>query len=133
MVPSHGIAKNSRQIYKNKSTGRSFVGKNAKAKKIENYLIDQFIKHKTGPTFEGKVWAIFLFHFENFHTKKGPMSLRLGDLSNLYQMPEDCLQKAGIIKDDALIMAHDYSRKLPGKNNELEVFLFDYDSINADS
>lgn len=36
----------------------------------------------------------------------------LPDLSNLYQMPEDLLQYAGVIEDDRLIAGHDGSRRV---------------------
>ena len=45
------------------------------------------------------------------------------DLSNLYQLPEDCLQQAGIIENDNLIESHDLSRRLHGPQNELEIFI----------
>ena len=34
------------------------------------------------------------------------------DLSNLYQMPEDLLEQAGIIRNDRLIESHDGSRRV---------------------
>jgi Holliday junction resolvase RusA-like endonuclease len=39
------------------------------------------------------------------------------DLSNLYEFPQDCLQKAGIIENDCQIESHDGSRKLYDKDN----------------
>lgn len=54
------------------------------------------------------------------------MRKTIGDLSNLYQLPEDCLEKAGIIANDTLIMAHDYSRRLPAEKNELEIYVLKY-------
>ena len=60
------------------------------------------------------------------------MSMKLGDLSNLIQMPEDALQKAGVIKDDALIVSYDGSRKLPSETgyDYLETIILDFEPEN---
>lgn len=42
---------------------------------------------------------------------------RVVDLSNLYEHPQDSLQRAGIIANDSLIESHDGSRKLYDKKN----------------
>ena len=56
--------------------------------------------------------------------RKGKISQRLPDLSNLYELPQDCLTEAGVIHDDHLICSHDLSRRLIGDRHALEVFLF---------
>lgn len=46
------------------------------------------------------------------------------DLSNLYELPQDALQKAGILENDALIESHDGSRKrYDPKNPRTEIVI----------
>jgi len=50
---------------------------------------------------------------------------RLPDLSNLYQLGEDALEKSGILENDRLISGHDGSRRFHDKENprtEIELF-----------
>ena len=76
---------------------------------------------------------MFRFYFKNYYTKPkrkaDPIrrSLTLGDLSNLYQLPEDCMVSAGILENDAYIISHDGSRRLPSPNGKdfLEIFVID--------
>jgi Holliday junction resolvase RusA-like endonuclease len=77
-------------------------------------------------TITGPVHAKFIFHFKDFYTAKKEMNLKLGDLDNLLAMPNDCLQAAGIIRDDALIMSYDGSRKMPGDKNKLSITLYEF-------
>ena len=44
-------------------------------------------------------------------------TLHRSDSSNLYQMPEDALQEAGVLEDDFQIAAHDGSRRRYDKHN----------------
>jgi Holliday junction resolvase RusA-like endonuclease len=131
-VLRHYIKKNSRPIYKNRKTGKTFIGKNKELIEAENYLVRKFQEEaqKIGlfDPINEPIWVIFFFHFtkDQFFTQKGYMRKTIGDLSNLYQLPEDCLEKAGIIENDCLIMAHDYSRKLPSDTNELEIYILKY-------
>lgn len=130
----HVAKKNNRPIFKVRATGRSFLGKSPELQKYELLLVAEFqrqarLQNIVKPH-DGPIWAMFHFYFPNFFTKKGQMNMKLGDLSNLYQLPEDCLQKAGIIENDSLIMSHDLSRKLPGQECLLEVFLFTYHELN---
>lgn len=74
-----------------------------------------------------QLWLVAHFHFKNYYVKKKRrMSMRLNDLSNLYELPQDALQKAGIIEDDVQICSHDLSRRLPGNKDEIEIFLIEY-------
>jgi Holliday junction resolvase RusA-like endonuclease len=112
-----------------------FLGKSNELKTYENLLILEMrrqakLQNITEP-YKGPVWVMMLFFFKNFYTKKGEMNLKLGDLSNLYQLPEDCLQESGIIANDSLIMAHDLSRKLHGPETLLEIFVFKHEQLNA--
>ncbi len=61
------------------------------------------------------VHCVWIIQLDNFLTKKGKINTRAGDISNLVQGPEDALQKAGILKDDALITSC-FIRKQQGPN-----------------
>lgn len=74
-----------------------------------------------------RLWGIFHFYFKNYHlVKKNKRNKKINDLSNLYELPQDALQKAGIIEDDGQIESHDLSRRLPGEKNEIEIILIEY-------
>ena len=59
------------------------------------------------------VIAEFTFYFPEtiYFTKAGPRSKKLPDASNLYELPQDCLQKVGILENDTLVDGHDGSRR----------------------
>jgi len=129
-VDRHFTKKNSRPIYRR--GGKPFIGKDATYAKAETAMVSclrsQGVSHGISEPFECDVHAVFLFHFDNYYVKDGSRrSKRVGDLSNLYQMPEDCLQKAGIIKDDSQIVSHDFSRRLPSDKTYLEIILLKLD------
>lgn len=130
-LPSHGIKKNSKDILFNKATGRRFVASNAKAKKQENQLVNLLLLEKNKKqlsTIKDRVWLKLEFYFpkDKFFTKKSTISKKLPDLSNLYQMPEDALEKAKIIDNDTLIDSHDGSRRLMSASNEyiLKIYIY---------
>lgn len=106
---------------------RFFLGKQEALIRDRDYLV-LALKNawKNKPTINGPIHAKFTFGFANYYTAKGKMNLKLGDLSNLVQLPEDCLQKAGIIADDALIMSLDGTRKTPSVKNELTIEIFPF-------
>lgn len=81
------------------------------------------------------LWAIFHFYFtiDKYMTARNRINLKLPDLSNLYELPQDCLQDAGIISNDTLIHSHDLSRRLIGQENKLEIFLLKYDISSIDN
>lgn len=131
-VERHLSKKNSRPLMRNRRTGRPFVGKSLDLKLAENHLVNTFrlevLRRPTFRTITCPIWAVFLFHFPRnvYYTKQGQISQRLPDLSNLYELPQDTLQAAGVIENDHLICAHDLSRRLPSDYWGLEVFLFEY-------
>lgn len=140
-VPSHAILKNGKTIRKfRKRVGRAmdvrrFIGKSEETMAAQDYMTLKLSAARNlapanviqGLPINRPVWCMFLFYYNDFYTKKGQMRLNIGDLSNLYQMPEDCLQKAGILTNDAWISSHDYSRRLPSPDhlNWFEVFVLD--------
>lgn len=135
-LPAHGIKKNNKQIRYNRRTGKSFIASNQNVLNLEQMLTKLlYLDNKDKNVFiDYPIRAMFLFKFplKEYYTKRKTINQRLGDLSNLYQLPEDCLEKAGILKNDALIMSHDGSRKLPTDKLtcELEIYLYKYDTLN---
>ena len=105
------IKKNSRQIQKNFRTGKPFIGKNDRLKNAEKHAVMELISQRNArgaSSISSFVNAKFSFYLP---TK------RLPDLSNLYQLGEDAMQKAGILEDDKLIAGHDGSRRYYDKEN----------------
>jgi hypothetical protein len=120
-VEEHVVKKNGRNIYVNRKTGQLFPGKSSRLVKAENHLIkelrDAWWRHgpedKTPINYSINVMMLFYFNEKEFYTKKGIMSKHIADISNLYQLPEDTMQKAKIIENDHYIAGHDGSRRLP--------------------
>lgn len=132
----HTVKKNSRPIKRRRDTFKPYIGKSDKLVGAEMFMTAHFRKALMAlPGFEvikTPVWAVFLFYFPvtDFVVQKGKrrgqISGRLPDLSNLIELPQDSLQKAGIIENDRLICSLDLSRRLPSDSHALEVFLFPY-------
>lgn len=135
-LEKHTVKKNKRPIKINHRTGNRFIGKSNELVCAEQQMINifrrQILRSKDFKIIDRPIWCVFLFYFpeDDFVVKNGPrkgrMSGRLPDLSNLYELPQDCLQKAGVIANDNLICSHDLSRRLPGLTCALEVFIFEY-------
>lgn len=129
-VPAHLSKKNNRPIRINQATRKPFLGKNASLEAAEKWLLLNLLKVRremsplvTTPI-QGEIHACFHFYFDDFYTKAGVRRKNMPDLSNLCQLPEDCLQKAGIIGDDNQIYSLDGSRRLPGPENVLEIWIW---------
>lgn len=129
-VPKHGILKNGKLIRFNRKTNKSFIGKNDSVIYLERFLVSSLVRTKEVHelnTIESDISVCFKFYFpkEVYFTKKGLRSRKLPDLSNLYELPQDCMIKAGIILDDTLICSHDGSRRLvsPDENYYLEIIV----------
>lgn len=135
-VEYHSVKKNNRQIMRNRRTGKMFLGKSGRLVSAEQELLTAMLSAKEYNVLEKKKYPIttpvqvtMKFYFSKYFTKKGLVNKKLPDLSNLYQLPEDCLQKAGIIFDDYLIFSHDGSRRLPNQIMDyLEIEIFHYES-----
>lgn len=146
LVDHHAVKKNSRQIMKNKRTGLHFLGKSLSLSIAEQIMIKRLkleaIKNislsKHGPPgyLDDKIdypitcdiQVTFTFYFQRYWTKdkntgKLRRSKKIPDLSNIYQLPEDCLKLAGIIVDDSQIQSHDGSRIKSGDLNRLEIVI----------
>ncbi|MBL0233219.1 MAG: RusA family crossover junction endodeoxyribonuclease [Chitinophagaceae bacterium] len=138
-VASHVSKKNNRDIFINKKTGRMFPSKSTKLRDMEHYLTRQLINEKLRSSLKTidhpiEIKFTFLFPNDHYFTKKGNINKKIPDLSNLYELPQDCLQKAGVIENDTLIHSHDGSRRLPNNKDyyelHIEIFKHDAPSIN---
>lgn len=145
----HAIKKNGRQIAFNRGTGRPVLGKSGDLVRAEKSMIAQMQLQARGQRltkpFEGRLWVMAHFYFphERYYTKTGQVSETLPDLSNLLELPQDCMQPvkvcktgqrkgrtirngAGIISNDSHIDSLDGCRRLPGESYRLEIFLMRY-------
>ena len=130
-VPKHGILKNSKQILLNKKTGARFISSSNDAKMAENWLLrclmaERFKRNLNEPIKED-VNICYKFYFPKtiYFTKAGPRSSRIGDLDNLIALPQDCLQKAGILSNDSFVCSLDGSRRVPSDSTDyfLEIII----------
>ncbi len=120
-VNKHWSQKNNNTI--RRAGHRVFVGKQQALINDRDWLVLKLKQAWQDDPIDQYIQATYKFYFKDFYTTKGEMNLKLGDLDNLLALPSDCLQKAGIIKNDALILSFDGSRKLPAKENKLEIIL----------
>lgn len=97
-----------------------FIGKSDKAILAENKMMQGLIRWRStsAKTITEDVNAQFIFTFPHkvFYTKDGHRSKKLPDLSNLYELPQDCLQKCRIIENDTQICSHNGSQRRAGTN-----------------
>lgn len=134
-VEQHGIKKNNRPIFRNKRTGKSFLGKSSRFKGLESNLVLELQslrnKYQITEPIKGALWAMLLFGCKDFYTSRGTVSRGIGDLSNLIELPQDALQAAGIIENDAQIYSLDLSRRFPADTNYIEIFLMRFTEDTA--
>lgn len=127
-VQAHVIKKNSRTIFRNRTTGRLFPGKDKRLKDAENFLVSE-LRHRAITSglqqpLTGRLRALLWFYFPKnvFYTAKGVESKRLGDCTNLSQIYEDALQSAGVIKNDSQLAPIELDRK-PSDDNTHKVLI----------
>jgi Holliday junction resolvase RusA-like endonuclease len=126
-VERHLSKKNGRPLW------RGRIGKSKDLLNAEKYFELAFKSKKNElklQTLTGDLWVVFRFYFKNYHTKEGRRSERVNDLSNLYELPQDCLQSAGVIENDSDIVSHDWSRRLPGKENAIEIEIYKFNEFD---
>ena len=95
-------------------------------KSAKDFLLNKL--DKNNPSSIGhNVFAIKYFFKEilneNLNIPNPKRNKTIPDLSNLYELPQDCLERAGVIVNDRIIESHDLSRRLPSKQNEIEIFI----------
>lgn len=134
----HSLKKNQKSIgYRKTSKGVKPFIRDAKNGLLSNELSVNLKaalrKYENFKPIDTSIIAEFTFYFPNekFFTKKKTQSLTIGDLSNLYQGVEDCLQKCQVIKNDALICGHDGSRRVPWDKPTygLKIVLYSFQDI----
>lgn len=85
------------------------------------------LKQRIDEPIECDIHAQFIFYYPEsvFYVKSGKRSKTLGDLSNVIELPQDILQKVGIIANDTQICSLDGSRREPveGSGYFLEIIL----------
>ena len=131
-VPRHSSKKNEKEPAR--ARGRTEIRKHEAARHVEGLLIRAFniekIKQRIDEPIDCDIHAVFTFYFPKsvYFTKKGKRSHKLPDLSNLYQLPEDVMQRTRIIANDTQIESHDGSRRAPidGVEYWLEVKVFKF-------
>jgi Holliday junction resolvase RusA-like endonuclease len=133
-VPRHSSKKNEKRSFFNKRSGKMFIGKSDKALVCENWLKQKLSVEKLKQKIDlikQDVSVKMIFHFPKslYFTKQGIRSKKLPDLSNLYELPQDCMQSVGIIENDTLIVSHDGSRREPidGPEYFLTIEIVSYD------
>lgn len=120
MIPlsRHSSKKNEKEPGFNITTRKFFVKAKEGAIKSKNELNQRLqierLKQRVD-LISCDINAKFIFYFPEtkFFTKKGERNKNLPDLSNLYEMPQDCLQFAKIIEDDTYIVSHNGSERRP--------------------
>lgn len=138
-VDSHVVKKNKRPIKQMFTKGggrRPFIGKSDQLLNMESFIEEQlraqaYLQGLNFPLDE-RLWIVFHFYFTKdqyfCHDRKGnviesKINQKLPDLSNLIELPQDCLQKCGIIKNDNLVDSLDLSRRLVGDTTRLDIFI----------
>lgn len=130
-VDSHISKKNNRPIFR--AGNKSVLGKSQKLRSAEDKMVLQLRSQRNGlgiyEPIRHDLWCLLLFFFKDYHLKKeSKRSRRVNDLSNLFELPADCLQAAEIIENDSQICSFDLSRRLPGDKNQVEIFLIKYEA-----
>jgi len=100
------VQKNRMQIRRNRKTGQSFIGKSPEVEAWMRRAVLQLRQqwHEDGPIEHG------VFLNAAIVTYQGPRGK--ADASNLYEAPQDALQKAGIVSNDYWIRSHNGSDRL---------------------
>lgn len=133
LMKEFGILKNNKQIIKCPRTKRPRLIMSKKSSIAKSYIMNhlQLEKNKKSisSSIDFPVAVSFKFYFteRNYYTQKNTIKKTMGDLSNLYQLPEDCLEKVGILENDSWIFSHyDSGKYLTTKDiNYLEIKIFE--------
>lgn len=108
--------------------GRRRIYASSKSRNAEESLVlqlqDKARRANISKPFDFPMQLLCCLLVDNFLTKKGKLNLKAGDSTNIIQGVEDALQKAGIIRDDALITEHTIIRRR-GENGILLMLLPD--------
>lgn len=125
-IDSHVVKKNNRPIHGRGQ--KKWIGKSARLRNAEQWLSHTLKSYANqigfGTPLIGDIHAIFRFYFKDYFTKDNKRSRSMPDLSNLFELPADCLQSAEIIQNDTDIVSFNGSGRFPSKLNELEIELY---------
>lgn len=104
------ILKNSKQLFKNRLTGKLFPAKSDRYKKWAVFAGLFVYRSRPAKPIDFPVNVKMIFYFKDHQHE--------ADLSNCYQGVEDILQNEGVLTNDRLIYSHDGSRKVFGSGPE---------------
>lgn len=102
--------KNHRPIFR--AGNRPFIGKSQSLRDAEEFIYWRMVDAKSRQNIAMPI--AYPVHIKFLFYRKTKRKI---DLSNLYELPQDCLVKAGVLADDTLIESHDGSRKLYDREN----------------
>lgn len=130
----HSSRKNEKKIHRTAS--RSWIGSSEKATECEKWTLRALhierLKQRLDKPIDCDINAQFILYFPKtiYNTKKNVRSKSIGDLSNLIQGPEDCLQIAKIIENDTLVCGYDGSRRkyIDGSDYFIKIVLTKYEA-----
>lgn len=132
-VEKHRTKKNGKRAFFNRKSGKAWINMKPEAKQQEEelVLILKQVKNQLGQVhpLTCDIHAEFIFTFNDYYTKDKNRRKTLPDLSNLIELPQDALQKAGIIENDTQICYLDGSCRKPGAKNTLEIYLWPVDDF----
>lgn len=119
-VPRHLSKKNNRPVY------RGRPGKSSRLLSMEKYLDIMLLKAKQEHKLKNPLPPPYHVTFTFVFGKDRSRELKLCDLSNLIELPQDALQSAGIIENDRFIQSLDGTRKVPGPKTVLKIRIQSY-------
>jgi Holliday junction resolvase RusA-like endonuclease len=129
-IESHVVKKNNRPIHGRGQ--KKWIGKSDRLRTAEQWLILELKSWANNigmkEPLRGDIHAIFRFYFDSYWTANNRRSRTLPDLSNLLELPQDCLQCARIIDNDTDVCCLDGSGRFPGIRNRLEIELYILDA-----
>jgi Holliday junction resolvase RusA-like endonuclease len=100
------ILKNSKTIMK-APNGKRFIGKPKVSQKMKSVILELSSQWR-GKPLDFPV-SLRILSMGAWRRASG----NIPDASNLYEFPQDALQRAGILLDDRLVEHHDGSRRIP--------------------
>lgn len=124
-VDSHISKKNNRPIHGRGE--KKWIGKSERLRSAETFmhlaLKSEKNRHRILKPLTGDIHATFRFFLKDYFTLKNERNRAMPDLSNLLELPQDCLQSSGVILNDCDIVCLDGSGRFPGEENVLEIEL----------
>jgi Holliday junction resolvase RusA-like endonuclease len=124
--------KNSRPIFKNKKTGKHFLGKSEKLrayeKEAKKLLIAELEKMGEGFPLTCKVKTRYRFDYVG-----GLPKVQIADICNLVTMMNDLIQDAGIIENDRQIKVIEHAEVVEGLYDKCTVWIVPLENAKKES